>query len=184
MQFIDIVYAAEETAEVGAADAGVLTSLGINGTLFTAQLINFAIVACILWFLILKPLTKKLTERQKMIDDSITNSKKVQENLQKSEQQFQKRIDDAKVEANKVVERATQEADKMSTSLRIKAKQEIELIVDQAKRNIAVERVDMKVEIKKETAEMIVMALQKILSEKMTDKKDKELIAEMLKKME
>lgn len=183
---MSIVYAQEaaaaETTETP-LDTGVLASLGINGTLFTAQLINFALIAGILWFLILKPLTKKLAERQKMIDDSIANSKKVQENLAKSEQHFQQRVDEAKVEANKVVERATQEAEKMGAAMKIKAKQEIERLVDQAKRNFAVERDEMRAAVKKDAAEMITVALQKILSEKMTDKKDKELIAEMVNKM-
>ena len=180
MSFIETAFAAEETVP---ADIGVLGSLGINGTLFAAQLINFIIVALIIWFLILKPLTKKMAERQKMIDDSIENSKKVQHNLEKSEQHFQKRVDEAKVEANKVVERATQEAEKMAGSMKVKAKQEIELLVDQARRNISIERDKTKAEIKAEAGEMIVAALEKILSEKITDKKDKELIAEMVKKM-
>ncbi|MBI5728647.1 MAG: ATP synthase F0 subunit B [Candidatus Magasanikbacteria bacterium] len=180
----NIAYAAEGTTETESADTGVLASLGINGTLFTAQLINFTIIAGILWFLILKPLTKKLAERQKMIDDSIANSKKVQENLAKSEQHFQQRVDEAKVEANKVVERATQEAEKMGATMKTKAKQEIELLVDQAKRNFSIERDEMRAAVKTEAAEMITVALQKILAEKMTEKKDKELIAEMIKKME
>lgn len=182
MQFIDTVYAATEAPAT--AQSGVLASLGINSTLFIAQLINFALVAVIIWFMILKPLTKKLAERQKMIDESIANSKKVQENLARSEQHFQMRVDEAKVEANKVVERATQEAEKMGAAMKIKAKQEIEILVDQARRNFNIERDEIRADIKKEAAEMITTALQKILSVKMTDKKDQELIVEMIKKME
>ena len=85
------------------------------------------------------------------------------------------------MEANKVVERATQEAEKMGASMKVKAKQEIELLVDQAKRNFAIERDEMRAAVKKDAAEMITTALQKILSEKMTDKKDKELISEMIR---
>jgi len=184
MQFFDTVYASDGSTEGVPAKAGVLASLGINGALLTAQLINFALVACILWFLILKPLVKKLAERQKMIDDSIANSKKVQDNLAKSEQHFQQRVDEAKVEANKVAERAAQEAERMGVAMKTNAKQEIELLVDQAKRNFSIERDEMRAAVKKEAAEMITTDLQKILSEKMTDKKDKELIAEMIKKME
>ena len=63
------------------SDKGTLSSLGINGTLFIFQLINFAIVALILWYLILKPITKKMSERQKMIDDGIDNAKKIEDNI-------------------------------------------------------------------------------------------------------
>lgn len=180
MQFIETAYASEEPTT---ADTGVLESLGVNGTLFASQLINFAIVAVVLWFLILKPLSKKLIERQTMIDEAIENSKKVLENLTQSEQKFQDKLDEAKTESNKIVEKAGLEAGKMADGMKVKAKQEIESLIEQAKKNIKFEREEMKAEIKQETAEMIVMALQKILSEKMTDKKDKELIAEMVKKI-
>lgn len=182
MQFIETAYAAEEAHEA-TADAGVLGSLGINSTLFASQLINFAIVALVLWFLILKPLSKKLTERQKMIDDAIENSKQVQENLAKSEQKFADMIAAAKVEANKIAEKAGADAEKSAEAMKAKTKQDIEALIEQAKKNIKSEREEMKAEIKQETAEMIVMALEKIISEKMTDKKDKELIAEMVKKI-
>lgn len=164
-------------------DAGLLGSLGINGTMFTFQLINFAVVASIVWFLILKPLTKKMTERQKMIDESIDNAKKVQDNLQKSEQKYQQRIDEAKVEANKVLEKAAAETEQMVSGMKGKAKQEIELLVDQAKRNIKIEREDMSRGIKKEAAELVVSVVEKFLTEKVDDTKDKALVAEMVKKL-
>lgn len=176
-------YISETPARETGQDEGLLASLGLNGPLFAAQLFNFALVACILWFLILKPLTKKLTERQKMIDDSIENSKKIQQNLEKSEQKYQEKIDEAKVAANKVIENAASEAEKTGNLLKTKAKQEIEILVEQAKKNIRSEREDMKAMIKQEAAELVTLALEKILSEKMNDKKDKELIAEMLKKI-
>lgn len=182
MQFIETAYASEGEREAE-TDTGVLGSLGINSTLFISQLVNFGIVVVVLWFLILKPLSKKLTERQKMIDEAIENSRLVQDNLLKSEQKFEDMIASAKVEANKIAEKADVDAEKRAEEMKIKAKRDIDGLIEQAKKNIKTERDEMKAEIKQETAEMIMLALQKILSEKITDKKDKELIAEMVKKI-
>lgn len=185
MQFIEIAYAAEEVearAEIQ-ADGGVLGSLGINGPLFVFQLLNFALVTAILWFLILKPLTKKMTERAKLIDESLENAKRVQENLQKSEQQYQAKIDEAKVEASKLLNKAAEETTRVTAEMKIKAKNEIDLLVDQAKRNITIEKEEMFRGIKAEAADLIVRSLEKILSEKMTDEKDKKMIEEMVKKI-
>src|SRR3989344_6652802 len=96
---IDIVRAASETAAEAVPQTGLLGSLGINSTLFIFQLINFIVVAVILWFLILKPLTKKMAERQRIIDESLDNAKKVGENLEKSEADYQKRLKQARLEA-------------------------------------------------------------------------------------
>src|SRR3989344_8781458 len=102
MFFIDVVYASEAAVET-ASQTGLLGSLGINSTLFLFQLINFAAVAAIAWFLILKPLTKKMSERQRIIDESLDNAKKVSENLEKSEADYQKRLKQARLEAEKVL---------------------------------------------------------------------------------
>src|SRR3989344_1738676 len=139
MFLTNIAHASEETAS-SAAEGGVLADLGINGTLFVFQLINFALVSVILWFLILKPLTKKMSERQKMIDDSIDNAKKIETNLGMSERKYQERIDQAKVDANKVIEKSQQEALALGETMKDKAKNDIEQLVEQARRNIKVER--------------------------------------------
>ena len=166
-----------------ATNTGVLSSLGINGQLFVFQAINFAIVMVVLWFLILKPITKKMAERQKLIDDSIENAKRVDENLRRSERDYQTRIDTAKVEANKILEKTNVEAGKLSEELKAKAKTEIEGLVETAKRNIKIEKDNMVKGLKEETAGLIVAALEKILSEKIDEKKDKKIIEEMLEKV-
>jgi len=182
MNFIDIAHASTEEAatETVPANAGVLASLGINGPMFIAQLVNFAIVVAVIWFLILKPLTKKLNERQKLIDDSIENAKRIEDNLKRGERDYQERIDRAKVEANKILEKTNVEAGKLSEELKAKARKEIEALVETARRNIKTEKENMVKDLKEETAGLIVSALEKILSEKIDEKKDKKIIEEML----
>lgn len=163
------------------ANESLAASLGLNAQLFGFQLLNFAIVAGIVWFLILKPLTKTLEERKKIIDKSIDNVKKVETNLQMSEVKFQEKLDEAKVEANKIIEKSHGEAEKLSVDMKEKAKKEIELLIAQAKKNIQIEKDDVMSEIKKETANLIVSAVEKIINEKLDDKKDKALIEETIR---
>lgn len=165
------------------ADAGLLASLGIHGNQFIAQLINFLLIIIIVWFLILKPLTKKMAERQKLIEESLGNVKKIEENVRKSEQKYQERVDQAKVETNKMMERATGEAEQVAESIKTKSKREIEQLVEAAKRNIVLEKEAMTLELRLQTADLVVEALRKILTEKIDDKKDKVIIEEMLGKL-
>lgn len=184
---IETVPTTHETAAVGhetaSAEGGVLASLGINPSLFVFQLINFLLVASIIWFIILKPLTKKMAERQKTIDDSLQNAEKIQEKLAKSERDYQARIDDAKVEANKIMEKANTAAIELGESMKEKAKKDIELLVDQAKRNIEIERDETIRQIKTNAAQFVVLAVEKILSEKMDGSKDQKLVEEMVSKI-
>lgn len=185
MLLADIAYAHEEalpTTEV-AAEGGVLADLGINGTLFVFQLINFAIVVVVLWFLILKPLTKKMSERQKMIDDSIDNAKKIETNLGMSERKYQEKIDQAKVDANKFIAKAHEESGLAAEVMKEKTKKEIEQLVDSARKNIKTERDESINELKQQAADLIISAAEKILSAKIDVAKDNKIIEEAVKGM-
>lgn len=188
MTFIENVYAGEvpEIAHEATSSAGegILSSMGINAPLFIFQLLNFAIVFVILWFLILKPLSKKLTERQKMIDDSIDNSKKIEEILKQGEKKYQDRIDIAKAEANAILERAKVESDLIADEAKNRTKNDMEVLVAQAKTRISAEKNDMIAGLKNETAGLVVAALQQILGEKIDANTDKKLIADALNKFD
>ena len=127
MNLIQPVYASTEETTEAPVEQGVEASLGLNGQLFVFQLINFAIVALILLFLILKPLTKKLEERRKIIDESLDKAKEVDANLVMAQQKFQEKVDEAKVEANKIIERAHGEAEQLSTDMKAKAKRKLKV---------------------------------------------------------
>lgn len=184
MNFIEIARASERAPELTESteqENGVLDSLGINGQLFVFQLINFAIVAAILWFLILKPLTKKMAERKKIIDESLDNVKKIEENLAKSNIDYQAKLTEARSEANKILEKAMIESRQATENTKEQAKKEIEFLVTQAKNKIGEERAEMISVIKKDTADLVVAALEKVLKEKVDSKKDKELIEDVVK---
>ena len=183
--FVSIAHAAELTTEQGAeiAQEGLLASLGINGTLFIFQLVNFALVALIIWFLILKPLTKKMAERQKMIDDSIDNAKKIETNLGMSEKKYQEKIDQAKVDANKIIANAQQEAVAAAEVTREKTKKELEKLVEEARKNIKAERNESIAEIKQQVGGLIIAAAEKVLSGKIDQEKDSKIIEEAIKNL-
>ena len=166
------------------SDESLAASLGLNGQLFAFQLLNFAVVAAILWFLILKPLSKVLEERKKVINESLDKAKQVDTNLLMSEQKYQEKLDIAKVEANKIIEKASEQADQLAGDMKQKAKGEIELLIEQAKKNINIEKDEVMAGVKKETANLIVAAVEKIMNEKLDDTKDKALIEDTLKKLE
>src|SRR3989338_8743176 len=162
------------------SEAGVAASLGLNGQLFAFQLLNFAIVAAVVWFLILKPLTKKMDERKQMIDDSLEKAKQIEANVLMSQQRYQEKIDEGKVEANKIIKTSHEEAERLARSMKEKSKKEIELLVDQAKRNIAIERDEAFAAVKKEAGALVVAAVEKILGQAIDESTDKKIIQEAI----
>lgn len=169
------------TETTGPSEGGLAASLGLNVQLFAFQLLNFVIVATTIWFLILKPLTKKLEERKRLIDDSLDKAKEVETNFAMSEQKYKEKLDEAKAEANKVIESAHAEGERLSQEMKVKAKEEVEKLVNQAKKNIADEKDNMLASVRAEAADLIVAAMEKVLNEKMNSTKDVKFIEESLK---
>lgn len=164
----------------GAGEESVLASLGLNPQLFAFQLFNFALVFAIVWFMILKPLTKKMEERKNVIDESLNKAKEVEESFVMSQQKFQEKIDEAKVEANKIIADAHEQSKMMQEKMKSEAKNEIELLVNQAKKNIQNEKVEMMEAVKQEVATLVVAAVSKVMEEKMDSDKDRAYIKKVV----
>ncbi len=161
-------------------NASIFASLGLNTQLFVFQLINFLVISAIIWWLILKPLNKKLEERKQLIDESVDNAKEIETNLWESEQKFQEHLDQAKVEANKIIAKATKEAGAMENKIKDEAKTEIEYLITQAKKHIEDERKAMEIGVQKKAGKLVVAAVEKLISKKMDDKKDTVYISKVL----
>jgi len=171
----------ESTSEV--QNESVLASLGLDTNLFVSQLINFVLVFLIVWFLLLKPLAKKLEERREMIDESIDKAKEIDANLMMSEQSYKEKLEEAKKEANKIIEHAHGEAVVLADKMKDQAKVEIDGLVVQAKKSIAVEREEALSAVKSHAVDLITVALAKIVSSEMSEKMDKKVIEDALKGM-
>lgn len=169
--------------ETSVAEETVFASLGLNGQLFAFQLLNFIIVACIVWFLILRPLTKKMEERRVKINESLDKAKEVETALAMSEITVQRRIDEAKAQANKIITVAGADADKAGEEIKAKAKSEIQLLINQAKRNIQIERDEAFSAVKTEAVDLILAAAEKLVGEAMDEKKDRKRAEELLSKI-
>lgn len=179
----DIARASSEAGASESSSGGVLSSLGINPTLFLFQLANFIVVALILWFLILKPLTQKMSERQKIIDESLQNADKLKAKLAKSEEDYMARLAAAQREAEKILEKANHEGEQLSAELKEKAKGEIAKLAAEGKKQIASDKEEMLRHFKAEAADLVVLALEKVLAEKVDEDKDKKFIKGIIEKL-
>lgn len=176
MKLINIALASEEAVEkVAEAEEGVLASLGINGPLFIFQLINFAVVAAILWFLILKPLTSKMTERQNKIEKGLNDAEKFKKNLEESEKKYEEKMNEARKEASKVMEEAEKRAEISRQEALKKAGEEADEMINKAKSEIGAAKEDSLKQIRTEAANMVALGVEKVLKKEMNDKEQERL---------
>lgn len=171
-----------ETAHEGGV-AGVLGTLGINGQLLIAQLINFAIILLVLWRWVYKPLLAKMDERSKKISDGLDFAKESKKALNDAEIERSQIVREAKAEAHKLMEKATADAEKLRGEKMAQAKAEIEKVIVEAKAQIKSERDASFDALKSEIAELVAMATSKVAAS-MDDKAQRGSIASALKDIE
>lgn len=143
----------------------LIQNFHIDWHLLTAQIINFVIVIAVLWFFALKPLVKKMNERTKYVEKSLTDAKQVEENLAKVEEMQKEKMADATREAERIIKDAKKRIEDQKQLSLDKTKKETAKIIVEAKEQINIEKEKTTKEIKKNISELIVVAMEKILGE-------------------
>ena len=171
--FVPVAYAAEGGAE---AATGGIGSLGVNWMLFVAQLVNFAIVVWVLKRFAFGPIVKALEERRQRIDTAIKDAELIEQ--QKVEFDSWKTAEMAKVrqQVSDTLGKAQADADAARSDAMNKTRAEQEQLIASGKSQIAAEAAASRAEVTKEAAELVTMATEKVLGEKMTDVQDSKLI--------
>lgn len=157
-----------------------LGKVGFEWQMGLFNLINFLIVFLILKKFAFGPIQKVLKEREEKTKESVENFTKARTVLGEAELKAQTIVDEAKVAANQVREQATEDGKQIGEQMKDKARKEIELLIAQAKKNMEIDREKMQTEIRQEASTLIVAATEKILREKISDKKDQELVEEAI----
>ena len=186
-----LTYFAHEEAAVTAApvaeatahateSAGGLSALGLNWQSFLFQLITFVIVLLILRKFVFGKLVATLDSRQKAVEDSIKNAQETEEKLKNAETTIAGLIADARKEADDIIARSHKEATTMISEAEEKAKARAEQIIADARSQFENEVVKARQALKKDTIELVALATEKVVKEKLDARKDAELIKEAL----
>jgi len=150
--------------------------------LLIAQIINFAIVFGVLYFFALKPLLAVMRERTAKIEKSLEDAKQIDEKLKNTEEDYERRIREAKKEAANIMEQARIDAEEKREKMVKKAKEDIGAIINEEKARMQTEKAVVLKEIKADMAGLIVAAVEKVLEKKMDGKTDNELINRVIGK--
>ncbi|PJE76046.1 hypothetical protein COV04_01735 [Candidatus Uhrbacteria bacterium CG10_big_fil_rev_8_21_14_0_10_48_11] len=177
--FIHTALAAEE-----AASGDVAGTLGLNLTLFLAQLLNFGLLIVALWFLLFKPMTRYMAERAGKIQSGLENAKKADRKLAELEVERRALLAKAESEATAVLEKADDEAKRMVVEAATTAERKAEAIRERAAKELAEAKEQLLLEVKNQAADLVTLAAQKALGQYVTADIDKRVVSSALKEAE
>jgi len=157
-----------------------LTSLGINGKLLLAQIINILILFFLLSKFLYRPIVNMLDSRTKKIEKSLEDAKKIETELLQTEERTAKAMASARDEAKKMIEQAKTSASEESKRILVAAEKRSEDLKAKAVLEINEEKEKAMSEIRSEAASLIALATEKVMGKKIDDKEDGKLIKEII----
>lgn len=159
---------------------GIIEAFHIDLKLLLAQTINFALVFGVLYFFALKPIFSKMGERTNKIEKGIKDAEEMEKQLAKAKEDYNEELSKARKEANQIIDKAGKLADDKRKEMIVLAKKEVDDYMQREKAAINLEKTEMMAEVRREAAELITAALEKILEEKKSSKQDQEIIEKTL----
>jgi F-type H+-transporting ATPase subunit b len=168
------------TEAAAESSPGLLEALGIDWKLFIAQGIAFLILVAILGKFVYPVLVKSIDARREQIEAGIKEAKEAEEALGKAEAKVASMLADARKEADDILARTQKEAADVVAEAEGKAKSRAEQIVTDARAQLDLDVAKAREALRKDTVELVALATERIVGEKLDEKKDADLVKKAL----
>lgn len=153
----------------------------IEAGMLLAQFVNFVIVLLVLYKFAYGPVLKLLNERTAKIEKGLADAEASHKKLSEISEKEAAVLVEARKQAQEIIKKAEEMATTQSQAIVVTAKEQTEKMMETAKKQIEQEKEKLLAEVKTEVANLVVMATEKIIHEKLDSVKDRELINQSIK---
>ena len=167
-----LILLAQTTAPAEAAPSGITkitTDFGISTPFILAQIINFSVVAFILWRFAFKPVMATLDERQKKIASGLQYAEEMKAKLEAAQQSSEAQLKEAQVKARDILADAQKAAKTFAEKQQQEAVERSAALLAKAQEAIELEKKKMLAEVRTEIARLVVATTQRVLSRELSD---------------
>ncbi|MDP2931667.1 MAG: F0F1 ATP synthase subunit B, partial [Chloroflexota bacterium] len=145
-----------------------------------AQIINFGILLVLLYMFAYKPLLKTLDERSKRVEESIEQADALKKQSASAEEEIRKQLLQAAKEAQERLARVDKAGEEMKQKAREDAKKDAEVLISRARSEIQHERDQAVGELRKEFADLTIMAAEKVIDRSLDAEAHRALVEKVL----
>lgn len=161
-----------------------MEALGINLGYLISQIVNFTLLALLLYFVAYKPVLRMLDERSARISKGIQDAEQASRRAAEMEQEFERQMAEARREGQEIVAQATQASERAGQEILERAREESRTQIERAREEIARERDLAMADLRRQVAELSLTISEKILGEALDEQSQHRLIAEFLEQTE
>jgi F-type H+-transporting ATPase subunit b len=160
--------------------AEALGALGINLGYLVSQIVNFTLLAVLLYVVAYKPVMRMLDERSERIRRGLEDAELASKRAAEVEQQFEQRMSESRKEGQEIIAQATQMSEKARQEILERAREEARLQIEKAREEIGRERELAMVELRQQVADLSLRISEKVIGEALDEQRQRKLIAEFL----
>jgi F-type H+-transporting ATPase subunit b len=161
-----------------------LEALGINLGYLISQIVNFTLLAVLLYFVAYKPILRMLDERSARIKQGLDDAELASRRAAEMEQEFEQRLAEARKEGQEIIAQATQMSEKARQEILETAREEARAQVEKAKEEISRERELAMSELRQQVADLSLNISEKVIGEALDQQRQRDLIADFLEQTE
>ena len=153
-----------------------LAKLGINIPVLLAQIVNFTILVVLLYLVAYKPILKMLDSRSKKIEESVKQTEYIKEQVAYAEEESKKRIDAAGRDGQELIARAMRTGEEVRQQAQQDAQKDAETLITRARTEIQRERDGAIDGLRREFADLTIMAAEKVIEQSLDKEAHRRLI--------
>jgi F-type H+-transporting ATPase subunit b len=154
--------------------------LGINLPLLISQLVSFLILLVLLYFVGFKRVLKMLDERSSKIKESLEQAETVKKQSLHAEDEVKKQLQSASQKGQELIAQATKASDEIRARSQELAKKDAEILIERARQAIQAEKDEAIEELRREFANVTIMAAGKVIGVSLDKQSHKALIDKIL----
>jgi F-type H+-transporting ATPase subunit b len=154
--------------------------LGINPPVLITQVVTFIILLVLLRFVAYKPLMRMLDERSKRVKESMDQAEVVKQASLRAEEQVKQSLEAASREGQERIARAVKAGEEVKQKAQEDAKKEAETLIVRARTEIQKERDDAIAGVRREFADLTVLAAGKVIEKSLDKEEHRGLIDKVL----
>jgi F-type H+-transporting ATPase subunit b len=159
---------------------GGISELGINAGVLITQVITFIILLVLLRFFAYKPIMRMMDERSRRVKESLEQAEAVKEQSVKAEAGLKKQLEEASREGQDRIARAVKAGEEVKQKATEEAKRETEKLILKARSEIQQERDAAITGVRREFADLTVLAAGKVIEKSLDKEEHRELIDRVL----
>ena len=158
-----------------------MEGLGINLPTLLAQIVNFVILLGLLYLVAYKPIIRMFDERSRKIKESMEQTEFIKEQAAHAEEEVKKQLEAAGKQGQELIARAARTGEEVRQGIHQQAEQEAESLLTRARTEIQRERDEAIDELRKEFADLTILAAEKVIDRSLDKEAHRQLIDKVLK---